>query len=107
MENCLVHSATHLDAAACHAATCTSAYGARTRKHNNIARVLATAALKAGLEVSREPDTHGLLLSQFSKADCERIFPKKANAAYKTAFNALVKPNCKTQPAHFPTKKNP
>ena len=93
----LVYSGTHLDAAACHAATCTSAYGARTRKHNNIARVLATAALEAGLEVSRELDTHSLLLSELLKADCKRIFPKKANAAYKTAFNALVAAQAKLQ----------
>jgi hypothetical protein len=36
------------------------------------------AALEAGLAVRVEPDTHNLLLGEFSKADCRRIFPKAA-----------------------------
>ena len=89
-QRCLVHPGTFLDAAACHAAACTSAFAARSAKHNQIARVLAAAATEAKLESCREPDTYGLLLSEFSKADCRRIFPKKTTSAYKAAFKDLL-----------------
>ena len=105
-QQCLVHPGMYLDAAACHATACSSAFKARNRKHNNIARVLAVAAREADLEVSREPDTHGLLLSEFSKADCKRIFPKRTSEVYKRAFDTLVAtssrvhdPSCLLTPA--------
>ena len=91
LQQCLQHPSAHLDAAACHANACSSAFAARTRKHNNIARVFATAALEAGLEVSREPDTYSLLLSEFSKTDCARIFPRKCSKSYKEAFETLTR----------------
>ena len=90
LQRCLVHPGAYLDASACHAAACTSAFSARSKKHNQIARILAAAAAEAQLEYSREPDTYGLLLSEFSKSDCRRIFPKKTTAAYKTAFKDLL-----------------
>ena len=101
LQHCLQHPTAFLDAAACHASACSSAFPARTRKHHNIARVFAAAAIEAGLEVAREPDTHSLLLSEFTKADCARIFPKASSAAYKEAYETLSKvsdslrdPNC-------------
>lgn len=60
-------SSPYLDASACHASSnCPSTYGARNKKHNKA----------AGLQVHWEPDTYTLLLGQFSKAECRRIFPK-------------------------------
>ena len=45
------------------------------KKHNFLIliRVLARAAKQAGLRVNVEPDTHGLLLGEFSKSECRRI----------------------------------
>jgi hypothetical protein len=102
LQKCAEHPGHYLDAPACHAAACSSAYAARTRKHNNLAKVLAAAAREADCDVSREPETHTLLLSEFTAADCHRIFPKNNTTAYKIAFNKLVatthelqQPSCK------------
>jgi len=73
----------------CDAHNCTSGCHARNRKHNNIARVLAKAAKDAGLEATREPDTHGLLLEEFTKEECRRIFPRQPSQDYKEAFLLL------------------
>ena len=37
-----------------------------------------------------EPDTHSVLLGEFSKADCRRVFPKVASKAYKRHFKSLL-----------------
>ena len=52
-------------------------------------RVIVRAAQEAGLSSRCEPDTHSLLLGEFSKADCRRVFPKATSKAYKTAFEKL------------------
>src|SRR4051812_27872839 len=73
-----------LDADGAHAASqCPSSYAGRMQKHNTLARVVANAAKEAGLRVSLEPDTHSLLLGEFSKLECRRIFPKKTSRDYK------------------------
>ena len=70
-------SSPYLDASACHASSnCPSTYSARNKKHNNVVMTLMAAAQAAGLQVHWEPDTYTLLLGQFSKAECRRIFPK-------------------------------
>ena len=76
-----------LDADGCHAsANCPAANGGRMKKHNYLVRVLARAAKEAGLRVNVEPDTHTLLLGEFSKAECRRIFPKYVSKYYKDKF---------------------
>jgi hypothetical protein len=52
--------------------------------------VIKVAAREAGLSVSCEPDTHSLLLGEFSKPDCRRIFPKVTTPEYKQCFANLV-----------------
>jgi hypothetical protein len=52
-------------------------------------RVIADAAQEAGLVTRCEPDTHSLLLGEFSKADCRRIFPKQMSKPYQAAFENL------------------
>jgi hypothetical protein len=52
-------------------------------------KVLANAAREAGLETRTEPDTHSLLLGEFSKADCRRVFPAQMTTAYKAGFQNL------------------
>ena len=52
-------------------------------------RVIADAAQEAGLATRCEPDTHSLLLGEFSKADCRRIFPKQMSKPYQQAFSNL------------------
>jgi len=80
-----------LDADGAHAAAhCPSAYGAQMKRHNNIARVLAEAAKRAGLKVDVEPATHGLLLGEFTKAECKRIFPKHVSKEYREKFAEVV-----------------
>ena len=54
-------------------------------------RVIVTAAQQAGLIARVEPDTHSLLLGEFSKADCRRVFPKATSKAYKEAFEEVSK----------------
>ena len=51
---------------------------------------LLQAAMEAGLAVRVEPDTHNLLLGEFSKADCRRIFPKYASKQYQEKFQAVL-----------------
>jgi hypothetical protein len=41
------------------------------------------------LSVKSEPDTHSLLLGEFSKADCRRVFPKVLSKAYRSGFEDL------------------
>ena len=93
IQRCLTtHSGTcpFLDASADHASSgCPATFYARSQKHRNIMRVLVRAAQEAGLSSRCEPDTHSLLLGEFSKADCRRVFPKAASKAYKTAFEKL------------------
>ena len=62
----------------------------RIRKHDNIKRIVSAFAQEAGLVTRCEPDTHSLLLGEFSKSDCRRIFPKQGSKAYKTAFDNLT-----------------
>jgi hypothetical protein len=60
------------------------------KKHNYLARVIARAAKEAGLRVNVEPDTHGLLLGEFSKSECRRIFPKATSKKYRDKFNEVI-----------------
>ena len=53
-------------------------------------RVIADAALEAGLSTRCEPDTHSLLLGEFSPAECRRVFPKQMSKPYQVAFNSLA-----------------
>ena len=85
-----VHTVPFLDAGGCHAASgCRSAVGARSKKHMYLSRVVVQAALEAGLAVRTEPDTHSLLIGEFSKADCRRIFPKYSKL-YQEKFQAVI-----------------
>jgi hypothetical protein len=75
------------------------------RKHNFLIRVLARAAREAGLRISVEPDTFGLLLGEFSKSECRRVFPKNASKLYKDRFKAVLEavelvasPSCALDP---------
>jgi hypothetical protein len=80
-----------LDADGCHAAAhCPATYGARMKKHNFITRVLAHAGKDAGLTVRVEPDTHSLLLGEFSKTECKRIFPKYVSKKYREKFDEVI-----------------
>lgn len=80
-----------LDADGCHAAArCPATYAGRMKKHNYLIRVLARAAREAGLRVKEEPDTYGLLLGEFSKAECRRIFPKHVSKPYRDKFNEVL-----------------
>jgi hypothetical protein len=79
-----------LDANANHASSkCPSASLAIMQKHTNIVNVLTTLAKEAGLETRKEPDTYSLLLGEFSKKECQRVFPKRVDKAYKTSFESL------------------
>ena len=69
---------------------CRSTIGAHSKKHTYLSRVVVQAALEAGLAVRVEPDTHNLLLGEFSKADCRRIFPKAASKQYQEKFQAVL-----------------
>ena len=79
-----------LDADGCHAAHCPAAHGGMMKKHNFITRVLARAGKDTGLNVRVEPDTHSLLLGEFSKSDCRRIFPKQVSKNYREKFDEVV-----------------
>jgi hypothetical protein len=46
--------------------------------------------LARDLEVKCEPDTYALLLGDFTKAECRRIFPKEVSQAYKLKFAKLL-----------------
>ena len=51
---------------------------------------MAVAAQEAGLAVRSEPDSYTLLLGEFSKLDCRKLFPKTASAEYKRHFTAFL-----------------
>jgi hypothetical protein len=72
------------------AAHCPAAKAGRLKKHNYLVRVLARAAKEAGLRVNVEPDTHGLLLGEFPKSECRRIFPKHSSKRYRDKFNEVL-----------------
>jgi hypothetical protein len=77
-----------LDAAANHASSkCPATFQARQQKHQALERVIVTAAQQAGLTARVEPDTHSLLLGEFSKVDCRRVFPKAEGS--KSRFQSL------------------
>ena len=85
-----VHGCPYLDASGNHASSkCPSSSRAVHQKHSNIVRVIVDASREAGLETRTEPDTHSLLLGEFSKVDCRRVFPSKVTKAYKTGFENL------------------
>lgn len=80
-----------LDADGCHAAAhCPSSRRGVMKKHNFLTRVVAKAGKEAGLNVKVEPDTFGLLLGEFSKSDCKRVFPKHASKSYREKFEAVI-----------------
>jgi hypothetical protein len=63
---------------------------------------IARAEREAGLEATREPDTYGLLMEEFIREQCRRIFPKDPPKRYKLAFDLLYQatefvrsPECK------------
>ena len=86
-----LHVDPFLDAGGCHASSgCPSTIASRSKKHTFISRVLVQAAKEAGLLVNVEPDTYSLLLQEFSKADCRRIFPKFASKLYLERFLAIL-----------------
>jgi hypothetical protein len=97
-----VHVSPFLDANGTHAsANCPATQQERHKKHNALLRVIKVASREAGLTVSCEPDTHALLLCEFSKPDCRRIFPKATTPEYKKQFKELLAviesvaaPNC-------------
>jgi hypothetical protein len=60
------------------------------KKHSFINRVLARAGKEAGLSVRVEPDTHSLLLGEFSKSECKLIFPKFVSKDYRERFDAVI-----------------
>ena len=69
---------------------CRSTFQARLKKHNYIVKALAIATKEAGLEVKCEPDTYTLLLGDFTKAQCHRLFPRDASPIYKQRFAELL-----------------
>jgi hypothetical protein len=80
-----------LDAGGCHASSgCPSTIGARSKKHTYLSRVVVQAAMEAGLNVRAEPGTYDLLLGEFSRADCRRIFPKYGSKVYQEKFQAVL-----------------
>jgi hypothetical protein len=93
VQRCLAtHSGTSpfLDANANHASSgCPATCHPRSQKHRNLMRVIVHAAQEAGLSTRCEPDTHSLLLGEFSQADCRRVFPKTMSRAYKAGFEHL------------------
>jgi hypothetical protein len=64
--------------------------GARYKKHTYLSRVVVQAAMEAGLNVRVEPATYDLLLGEFSRSDCRRIFPKVGSKAYQEKFQAVL-----------------
>jgi hypothetical protein len=93
VQKCLAehHGGKYLDVDGCHAsAQCPSAAGGRMKKHNFLARVIARMAKEAGLRVNVEPDTFGLLLGEFSKSECKRIFPKRVDKQYRDRFQEVL-----------------
>ena len=93
VQTCLAdhHGSKYLDADGCHAsAQCPSAAAGRNKKHNYVARVIARMAKEAGLRVNVEPDTYGLLLGEFSKAECRKIFPKHISKHYRDKFQEVL-----------------
>jgi len=90
VQKCLAHHSgisPFLDAHANHASSgCPATIHPRNVKHRGLMRVIKTAADAAGLHTRYEPDTHSLLLGEFSKADCRRVFPKAMSKAYKAGF---------------------
>ena len=81
----------YLDADGAHAsAHCPATYSARMRKHIHLSRVIAVAAKEAGLRTNVEPDTHSLLLGEFTKSECRKIFPKRIDKRYQDQFNAVL-----------------
>ena len=80
-----------LDADGCHAsAHCPAARVGVLKKHNFVTRILAHAGREAGLNVKVEPDTYGLLLGEFSKSDCKRVFPKHVSKDYRDKFDEVI-----------------
>ena len=81
----------YLDAHANHASsTCPAVYHHRNIKRRNLMRVIADAAQEAGLATRCEPDTHSLLLGEFSPSECRRVFPKHMSKPYQVAFEKLT-----------------
>ena len=86
-----VYTVPFLDAGGCHASSqCPSTFNARSKKHTYLSRVVVQAAMEAGLNVRVEPATYDLLLGEFSRADCRRIFPKAASKQYQEKFQAVL-----------------
>jgi hypothetical protein len=95
VQSCLskhgVNTLPFLDSGGCHASSgCPSTIAARSKKHTYLSRVVVQAAMEAGLNVRAEPGTYDLLLGEFSRADCRRIFPKYASRAYQEKFQAVL-----------------
>jgi hypothetical protein len=86
-----VYTSPFLDSGGCHAASqCPSTFNSRSKKHTYLSRVVVQAAMEAGLSVKVEPATYDLLLGEFSRADCRRIFPKTASRLYQEKFKAVL-----------------
>ena len=83
-------SSPFLDANGNHASSnCPATMYPRNQKHRGLMRVINNAAKVAGLQTRYEPDTHSLLLGEFSKADCRLVFPKSMSKAYKAGFEKV------------------
>jgi hypothetical protein len=94
VQQCLAHHGVRvcpfLDANGNHAVSkCPSSSRGEHLRHAMLRNVIIAHAKEAGLEAVPEPDTYDLLLGQFERKDCKRVFPKQTSAAYRAGFEAL------------------
>ena len=71
---------------------CPATSAGNHRRHNltkfTIGRYAERADLCAGSQ--REPQTHTLLINQFTKEECRRLFPKVITIAYKKERDRII-----------------
>jgi hypothetical protein len=72
-------------------ASCPPTYKARFEGHTKLTRGIVRMAREAGVTAEREPKTHELLLGQFSRSQCAKLFPKTYPKAYMKRAEELVR----------------
>ena len=81
----------NLDIAGNHIQSCPAAKQGMQLRHSLLKHALMSHATEAGLIVSHEPATRSLLLGQFSKEICNKLFPKNHSKTYRECFDQVFK----------------
>jgi hypothetical protein len=69
---------------------CLTTMAGRAHIHNELVNAVYDAALEAGVKAQPRPQTHVMLLNQFTAEECRTLFPRQARKGYQARARGLL-----------------